>query len=73
MRHEVLKIENRSKKECHLNVFPREKKVIFPSCYHYNILIMLAKRLIEKDRQKELLCKSRLSLDKKLTKRIVSA
>jgi hypothetical protein len=44
-----------------------------PSCYQYNVLIMLAKRLIKEDEQRTNIFTNRLHLDRKLTKRIFSS
>lgn len=47
----------------------------YPSCYRYNILIMLAKRLIKEEKEREAVnsCVNRWKLDKKFVKRIVNA
>ncbi len=45
----------------------------YPSCYQYNVLIMLAKRLIKEDERKVSLFANRLHLDRKFVKRIFSS
>ena len=48
----------------------------YPSCYQYNVLIMLAKRLIKKEEEKQELvssCKNRWNLDKQLAEKIINA
>lgn len=59
------------KKDTHFDVEIVQKN--YPSCYRYNVLIMLAKRLIKKQEEKEYICKNRWCLDKKLAARITSA
>lgn len=41
--------------------------------YHYNILIMLAKRLVKEEKQEEHFCKNNWVIERELVKRIVSA
>ena len=43
----------------------------YPSCYRYNVLIMLAKRLLKEDSLKDKINKNRFGLDKKLINRIL--
>ncbi len=43
-----------------------------PSCYQYNVLIMLAKRLIKEDEQRTNIFTNRLHLDRKFAKKILS-
>ena len=38
----------------------------YPSCYQYNILIMLAKRLLKEDQEKINACKHRTGFDRKI-------
>ena len=47
----------------------------YPSCYQYNVLIMLAKRLIKEDKEQEAVsqCVNRWHLDRKLARAIVNA
>lgn len=45
----------------------------YPSCYQYNVLIMLAKRLINESSEENIYCQNRFGFDKKLLKRITSA
>ncbi len=48
----------------------------YPSCYQYNVLIMLAKRLINEENRKEEVSKAwrnRPTLDRKLVERIANA
>lgn len=49
-----------SEEECYFNI-PIRKKV-YPSCYQYNVLIMLAKRLIEKEENTINICQRRRNL-----------
>ena len=44
----------------------------YPSSYQYNVLIMLAKRLIREQEAKESVIKNRMLLDQKLAMRIIS-
>ena len=47
----------------------------YPSCYQYNVLIMLAKRLISEENEKQekyKVWRNRSALDKKLVNRIIS-
>lgn len=44
----------------------------FPSCYSYNVLIMLAKRLIKEEENKVNILKNRRELELKLVERIIS-
>ena len=53
-----------------------EEKKIYPSCYHYNVIVMLAKRLVkEQEASEEKLssCINRWFLDRKLARRIADA
>ena len=43
-------------------------KKTYPSCYRYNVLVMLAKRLIKEEKEAD----NRLHLDRKIVKRIFS-
>ena len=45
----------------------------YPSCYQYNVLIMLAKRLLKDEGKRADMFANRLHLDKKLAERIVSS
>ena len=42
----------------------------YPSCYQYNVIIMLAKRLLKEEAD---MFANRLHLDRKLTERIISS
>ena len=53
--------------EKYFDIEIRKKK--YPSCYQYNILVMLAKRLITETDKK---CNYRWELDKTLAEKIVS-
>lgn len=44
----------------------------FPSCYRYNVLIMLAKRLIKEEENKVNILKNRRELELKLAQKIIS-
>lgn len=46
------------------------RKKEYPSCYQYNVLIMLAKRLINEEQEQEKLFENRLKLDTKLLEQI---
>ena len=48
---------------------PIQKKN-YPSCYQYNVLIMLAKRLIKEEKQSADTFANRLHLDRKFANRI---
>ena len=65
MVYEVIKnrIDNGDIAEKHFGI-PIQKRS-YPSCYQYNVLIMLAKRLIKED--------NRLRLDKKFVQRVFSS
>ncbi len=45
----------------------------YPSCYQYNVLIMLAKRLLNEDKEKACQFANRLHLDRAFAKRILSS
>ncbi len=45
----------------------------YPGCYQYNVLIMLAKRLLKEDEEKTNLFANRLYLDKKLLKKMFTS
>lgn len=44
----------------------------YPSCYRYNVLIMLAKRLIKEEENKPNILKNRRDLELKLAQKIIS-
>ncbi len=44
----------------------------YPSCYQYNVIVMLAKRLIKEDRERTDRLSNRMHLDRKITERIFS-
>ena len=71
--HSSDEVEN----EMHFNVPVKKQNKAYPSCYQYNILVMLAKRLIEEEQEKQRKifnpCISRWHLDRKLANRIVNA
>ncbi|OGI10273.1 MAG: hypothetical protein A3I68_07740 [Candidatus Melainabacteria bacterium RIFCSPLOWO2_02_FULL_35_15] len=56
------KVENINPEEKYFDIPVYKKK--YPSCYQYNVLIMLAKRLIKQDA-------NRMYLDKKFSERIL--
>ncbi len=62
-------IENKLNEERYFNVKIRNKE--YPSCYHYNVLVMLAKRLIKEEESNK--AKERLYWDKSMAKHIASA
>lgn len=73
MTFEVVKnqINDTNNHEKYFNVDVQNKK--YPSCYQYNILIMLAKRLIKREQETMInACKNRAFLDRKLAEKIVS-
>ena len=45
-------------------------KKYYPSCYRHNVLVMLAKRLIRVEKEKNDLCKNKCQLYQKLAKRV---
>ena len=48
----------------------------YPSCYHYNVIVMLAKRLVKEEQVREENLNhwiNRRHLDKKLARRIIDA
>ncbi len=63
-------IENKLNEERYFNVKIRNKE--YPSCYHYNVLVMLAKRLIKEEEESNK-AKVRLYWDKSMAKHIASA
>lgn len=54
----------------HFNLPVQERK--YPSCYQYNVLIMLAKRLIKEEEMEDKTksCPNRSFLERRLAKRI---
>lgn len=71
MPNEVIKIEPKLQAEDrYFNLKIKQKD--YPSCYHYNVLVMLAKKLIKDEEKRKRLCKNRLDLDTKLAMRIIS-
>ena len=73
MSHEVIKFQTdvNIEEDKYFNIIVKNKK--YPSCYHYNILIMLAKRLVEKDDEILNPCKYRSYFERRLNKNIVNA
>ena len=73
MTYEVIKskIENINIEEKYFDI-PIHKKD-YPSCYQYNVLIMLAKRLIKEEKARNSIFSNRLHLDRKFVKRIFSS
>ena len=49
------------------------KKRSYPSCYHYNILIMLTKRLINKESERVNSCMQKVNIQKHFNKNIINA
>ena len=49
------------------------QKKYYPSCYQYNVLIMLAKKLIKQEKENSTTCNDRVILDEKLASRIISS
>jgi hypothetical protein len=45
----------------------------YPSCYRYNVLIMLAKRLVNESNTEGIYCQNKSGFDRKPLKRITSA
>lgn len=70
---EAVVVKNKSSgintQEEYFNLKVQNKK--YPSCYHYNILVMLAKRLVKQDQNKVNVCQNRWRLNRKLVERIV--
>ena len=64
MRHEVIKNPVKDK---YFDIQIQNK--IYPSCYQYNILVMLAKRLIKEDEQRVNACTSRNFLSRHFSER----
>ena len=55
----------------HFGVPIRKRNV--PSCYQYNVLIMLAKRLLQKEKQNADKFANRLHLDRRFAERIFNS
>ncbi len=65
-------INNTQSEDRYFNIKIQNKE--YPSCYHYNVLVMLAKRLIQEDENENNdKAKSRLHWNKSLPKYITSA
>lgn len=66
-------IESETCTHCGCNCKKEEK--VYPSSYQYNVLIMLAKRLIKEENEREAVnaCVNRWNLDRKFVRRIISA
>ena len=68
MMHEVVKSRIEDK---HFGI-PIHKRD-YPSCYQYNVLIMLAKRLLREEKEKTNILSIKSHLEKKLIKRILNS
>ena len=66
---------NREESELHFNVPIKKHNELYPSCYHYNILVMLAKRLVKEEQEKDKRinpCFNRWHLDKKFAQKVIN-
>ena len=59
------------KEDTYFNLKVQNKR--YPSCYQYNVLIMLAKRLINEDEQNQNACKNDWYLERRFAREIVNA